>query len=164
MQVTCLPGTGAAAVCRLLPCWSAAVHLDLVSVAAAAVAVATAAAIVRRPVGGRGGGGVLSGSECRLLADFLEDLFEEAGEVVCVAGAEEGKGAGLDLGGPVVGLCVERVEELFLDSRKAERIAVSRRSCDMVFSRGAFGFLLIGLCGGKTGTGLHPRRKGQRGG
>lgn len=57
------------------------------------------------------------GSERRLFADLLEDLFEEGGEVVRFAGAEKGEGAGLDLGGPVVWLCVEGVEELFLDSR-----------------------------------------------
>lgn len=52
----------------------------------------------------------------RLFAHFFEDLLHELGEGLCFAGAEEGEGAVLDLGGPVGRRGVEGVEEVFLDS------------------------------------------------
>lgn len=115
MQIARLAGARAGSV-RLLAT-ARAIHLY----GRGAVAVAIAAA----PVGGCGGGGgggfggrVWFGLEGGLLSDFFEDLFEEGGERGGFAAAEEGEGAVLNLGGPVVLVGVERVEEMFLDSAK----------------------------------------------
>lgn len=93
---------------RLLAAAAAAVHLHRLAAVAVPVAAITATA-VRRAVGRPGGG------KRRLLAHLFEDLPQQGGEGLDVAGAEEGEGAVLDLSGPVVGMGVEGVEEVFLD-------------------------------------------------
>lgn len=92
----------------LLAAAAAAVHLHRLAAVAVPVTAVTATA-VRRAVGRPGGG------ERRLLAHLFEDLPQQGGEGLDVAGAEEGEGAVLDLGRPVVGVGIEGVEEVFLD-------------------------------------------------
>lgn len=51
-----------------------------------------------------------------LAPDFFEDLLQELWEGGGFAGTEDGEGTGLDLSGPVVGVRVECVQDVFLDS------------------------------------------------
>lgn len=54
------------------------------------------------------------------MPDVVEDTAEEGGECRDVAGTEQVEGVGLDVCWPVGLVCVEGVEETFLDPRRQE--------------------------------------------